>query len=591
MGVVPKRIYSNRTVEATKDLHNLKFVRTGDFVISLRSFQGGIEYAYYQGIISPAYTVMIPNDHITGGYFRYLAKSRLFIELLQMCVTGIREGQNIDYMKLKNHLIPLPPRDEQDQIVRYLDWKVSQISRLINAKRRQIALLEEKKHKAINKVVTKEGESWVKGRIGQFYDITLGKMLQPNKKSDNEIYANYMCAVNIKWTGIKLNPIKQMWFSKNELSQYLIQRGDLLVTEGGDVGVSSIWNNELDECYIQNSVHLVRSNKNNTQYLYYCLFNLKIIGWIDNVCNKATIAHFTKEKLANAPLTLPPTTEQDAIVKNLDEQCGRFDRLIGKINDKIVLYTEYRTRLISDVVTGKIDVCGVAVPEYVIVEEVVSIDRTEDDDVIAAEIEGTAPEAKNIILSAAAMQSKGHNQQIDDAVMIAGIVHAFYHEKYPLGRKKIQKLLYFIRRHQDEDTAAFKKKAAGPYADKVRYKGGEPIAKTNKYIITITEKGKGTTFTRGENITQALEYIKKWDAQSDIQWLIDKFRYTKVDDLELLATVDMAICDLGEAGIPVSVSSIRHLIATSKEWKDKLNKQTFNDSMISKAISELETLL
>jgi len=136
MGVVPKNVYGNRTVEATKDLHNLKLVRVGDFVISLRSFQGGLEYAYYQGIISPAYTVMIPNDYITSGYFRYLAKSKLFIELLQMCVTGIREGQNIDYGKLKNHLMPLPPREEQDQIVRFLDWKVSQINKLINAKKK-----------------------------------------------------------------------------------------------------------------------------------------------------------------------------------------------------------------------------------------------------------------------------------------------------------------------------------------------------------------------------------------------------------------------------------------------------------------------
>ena len=81
MGVVPKGVYGNRTVEATKDLHLLKLVKVGDFVISLRSFQGGIEYAYYQGIISPAYTIMVPKPKIESGYFRYLAKSRLFIEL------------------------------------------------------------------------------------------------------------------------------------------------------------------------------------------------------------------------------------------------------------------------------------------------------------------------------------------------------------------------------------------------------------------------------------------------------------------------------------------------------------------------------
>jgi type I restriction enzyme S subunit len=143
---------------------------------------------------------------------------------------------------------------------------------------------------------------------------------------------------------------------------------------------------------------------------------------------------------------------------------------------------------------------------------------------------------------------KGHNQYFDDAVMIAGIVNAFYSDKYLLGRKKTQKLLYLLRRHQDESTASFKKKAAGPYADEVRYKGGEPIAASNKYIVTTTTKGKGTTFAKGENITKALEYINHWDRQTDIQWLLDNFHYTGVDDLELLATVDMAICDLEESG-------------------------------------------
>ncbi len=185
----------------------------------------------------------------------------------------------------------------------------------------------------------------------------------------------------------------------------------------------------------------------------------------------------------------------------------------------------------------------------------------------------------------------GHNQQFDDAVMIAGIVNAFYSDRYPLGRKKVQKLLYLLRRKQDESTVAFKKKAAGPYADEVRYKGGEPIAKSNHYIATTTTKDKGTTFAQGKNIGKALEYIQRWGKQDDISWLTDKFRYTTVDDLELLATVDMAICDLEEAGTPVSVASIKHLIATNKEWQAKLQKRIFADSKIAKAISDLKSLL
>lgn len=143
-GVIPKSLYETRTVEAQKDLHLLKLVKVGDFVISLRSFQGGIEYAYYQGIISPAYTIMIPNNaHIESAYFKYLAKSKPFVKLLQTCVTGIREGQNIDYNTLKRNSIPIPSATEQKQIVRYLDSMTAKINKLIRAKKKICDLIFE----------------------------------------------------------------------------------------------------------------------------------------------------------------------------------------------------------------------------------------------------------------------------------------------------------------------------------------------------------------------------------------------------------------------------------------------------------------
>ena len=149
MGVVPKNVYGQRTVEATKDLELLKLVRKGDFVISLRSFQGGIELAHYQGIISPAYTVMIPKG-ITTEYFKYLAKSKVFIELLKQCVTGIREGQNIDYTKLKGIRIPVPPIEEQIKIAAYLD----SIDARIDARIKEISLLKKYKASISSDIVT-----------------------------------------------------------------------------------------------------------------------------------------------------------------------------------------------------------------------------------------------------------------------------------------------------------------------------------------------------------------------------------------------------------------------------------------------------
>ncbi|MDR1542768.1 MAG: restriction endonuclease subunit S [Clostridiales bacterium] len=145
MGVVPKDVYGQRTVEVSKDLHLLKLVKPDDFVISLRSFQGGIEKAYYRGIIIPAYTILICKG-LRIEYFKHLAKSPVFISLLQQCVTGIGEGQNIDYTTLKNIRVPVPPEDEQLQIAAVLDS--------IDARKKEIELLKKYKRSIMSDVVT-----------------------------------------------------------------------------------------------------------------------------------------------------------------------------------------------------------------------------------------------------------------------------------------------------------------------------------------------------------------------------------------------------------------------------------------------------
>ena len=108
-GVVRKEKYEHRTVHAMKDLQSLKIVRVGDFVISLRSFQGGIEFAREQGIISPAYTILYPSERNHHPYLAKVFKSHPYIENLSLFVTGIRQGQNIYYERLARSYLPLPP--------------------------------------------------------------------------------------------------------------------------------------------------------------------------------------------------------------------------------------------------------------------------------------------------------------------------------------------------------------------------------------------------------------------------------------------------------------------------------------------------
>lgn len=153
-GVILQSMYENRVVTALTGLENMKLVEKGNFVISLRSFQGGIELAYYRGIISAAYTILKLDEQQEKDFYRYLFKSTLFIKLMKKCVTGIREGQNINYSIFKYEKIPIPSPYEQREIVAYLDDKCNKIDAIIKNIESKIELLKELKRSLVNEVVT-----------------------------------------------------------------------------------------------------------------------------------------------------------------------------------------------------------------------------------------------------------------------------------------------------------------------------------------------------------------------------------------------------------------------------------------------------
>lgn len=153
-GVIPQSMYQNRVVVVNKGFEGLKFVKVGDFVISLRSFEGGIEYAYYQGIISAAYTILTPRNPDDSDFFKLLFKSYPFIQVLQTCVTGIREGQNINYQMLGRKYIPLPPLNEQRAIVAYIEEKCQKMDTLMTELQAEIDYMKEYKQRLIADCVT-----------------------------------------------------------------------------------------------------------------------------------------------------------------------------------------------------------------------------------------------------------------------------------------------------------------------------------------------------------------------------------------------------------------------------------------------------
>lgn len=264
----------------------------------------------------------------------------------------------------------------------------------------------------------------------------------------------------------------------------------------------------------------------------------------------------TKGLISNLEIYMPEVPEQQAVAQVLSD----MDSEIEQLEKKLAKYQQIKQGMMQELLTGRI--------------------RLVDADV------KKSPEAHMVREK---QHQPTHNQHFDDAVMIAGIVNAFYSEKYPLGRKKVQKLLYLVRRKEQADISAFHKKAAGPYADEVRYKGGEPIAQKNKYI-QVKRSEKGSRFEKGVQMQQALTYLQDWGKQGDVDWLVSQFQYTSVNELELLATVDMAICDLRREGKEISVASIKDLIHSNKEWRDKLKKAYFKDADIQRAIKRCQQL-
>lgn len=394
-GVIPKSDYENRTVEAQKGLHLLKLVRVGDFVISLRSFQGGIEYAYHQGIISPAYTILVPLDGILPGYFRHLAKSGPFLDLLKLCVTGIREGQNIDYERLKKHFIPLPPPLEQSRIVRYLDEKTAAIDALIRAKERGIDLLRERKQSLVSAAV-----------IGVF-SRNVRKAPRPHSQTHPKHGGRAVGASLTEW------PFPPDWqlFRLKELARFFkglnITKADLL-SEGADVisygqihakdndglslkdsflrhtsfeltnessrlapGDIVFADTSEDQAGIGNCVlndritpvwagyHTITARLHDTAAAPFLAVLFQSNWWRDQLRRNSDgvkVYSITQQSLGNTWIALPPLPEQHRIVAYLNSVCADLVAAESSIRKQITLLQELRTRLVSDAVTGAVEI-------------------------------------------------------------------------------------------------------------------------------------------------------------------------------------------------------------------------------------------
>jgi len=168
---------------------------------------------------------------------------------------------------------------------------------------------------------------WVKKHLGEVCESKLGKTL--NASTDHGEIRPYLCAVNVKWDAFDLATIKKAPFDADEIKKYSVQKGDLLVCEGGETGRAAIWDKEEPIQY-QNALHRIRF-KEGTILPRFCLHYLrylKLSGVLDKeYSHGATILHLVSKSLYSIPIEYPSLPEQQRIVDILDREFAKIDAL------------------------------------------------------------------------------------------------------------------------------------------------------------------------------------------------------------------------------------------------------------------------
>lgn len=373
-GVIPKADYGSRTVEAQKDLHLLKLVEPGDYVISLRSFQGGIEFAHVRGIISPAYTVLEPKPDVRRGYYEHFFKSADFINSMTLFVTGIREGQNIDYVRLSRAYMPVPPPEEQDAIGRFIRHLDHRVNRLIKTKRRLIELLTEQKQAIIHRAVTRgldpnvplkpSGIDWL-GDVNASWQVLRSKYLfkEVDERSiDGAEEHLSMSQVHGLIPSSKIS--EKRLVSESYAGGKICREGDLVLNRlKAHLGVFAL---APMLGVISPDYTVLRPIADVEERFFELVYRTPACRVELAKRAKGIVQGFWRlytDDFYCIGVPVPPRAEQKRILDWLDAELKTLNDAIQKSFAEIDLIREYRTRLVADVVTGQLDVRHLDLPD------------------------------------------------------------------------------------------------------------------------------------------------------------------------------------------------------------------------------------
>ncbi len=389
MGVVPQL----ETAVKTDNGDNRKLIKAGDFAINSRSDRkgsGGV--SEYNGSASLIITVLKPHKEINRRFYHYLLRSHYFSEEFYRNGQGlVSDLWTTRWDRMRNIYIPVPPKDEQGQIVRYLDWQISQINRLINGYQKQIKLLSERRQTIIDRAATQgvdnaelkdSGANWIP-QIPEHWEMVYSKKLFAQRK--DKAFPDDTQLTSSQKYGI----ISQEEFMRIEGRRLTVVMtgSDILKHVGkGDFVISMrSFQGGLEYSYVDGKISsayvMLIPDKTKVYDEYFkWLFKTKsyikaLQGTSDLVRDGQALryANFAKVSLPEIPLE-----EQKRIADYISAEVKKIDDAIPVFKKEIELLREYRTRLISDVVTGQVDVRGVEIPDYTPEEDNAMDEETND---------------------------------------------------------------------------------------------------------------------------------------------------------------------------------------------------------------------
>ena len=394
----------------SEELVRYYLLKDKDLLIS-RSGTVGRSFLYQSKLHGPCayagYLVrFIPNELVLSEYIFQFTKTQAFDGFLRvMAISSTIENVNAD--KYANAHLTLPPLHEQAAIVRYLDYVDRRVRRYLRAKEKLIGLLEEEKQAIINQAVTRgldpsvrlkpSGVEWLGGvpehwgvqRLKQVSVVQSGITLGKNYGDKELIERPYLRVANVQASHLDLSAVTTVRVPVSEIRRSTLKFGDVLMTEGGDIdklGRGCVWSGEILDCLHQNHIFAVRLSRAalHPEFLVALMGSLHGRSYFQATAKQTTnLATTNKATLGDFPLLLPSVSEQQQILSYIDMKCGFQDASILRAQRQISLCNEYRTRLIADAVTGKLDVREAAaeLPDEAdaMAEDSLSVDGVDDD--------------------------------------------------------------------------------------------------------------------------------------------------------------------------------------------------------------------